>query len=293
MWLFLHRAIAGVLLWETRDAPLTRRFMSIRVLGCSGAIARDCRTTAFLLDQDILIDAGTGVGDLDLDELARIDHILLSHSHLDHVLGIPLLADSVMRRRAGRPPIRVHALPATLQVLRDHLFNNQLWPDFTRLPAGPNPVLSLHEVAVGQQFRLGVQQRLIEVLPARHSVPAVGFGVQGPAGDWWIYSGDTAPNPGLWPWLCQRPLLQVVIEIAFSESEQLLARQSGHHCPSSLAAELACLPAEVPIALTHLKPGELDAVFAELSQRLPGRQFHWLKAGDELPWERHAPSHSG
>ena len=78
--------------------------MKIRVLGCSGAIAAGCRTTAFLLDDDVLIDAGTGVGDLSLDALARIDHILLSHSHLDHVLSIALLADSVMRaaRRAAR-----------------------------------------------------------------------------------------------------------------------------------------------------------------------------------------------
>ena len=108
--------------------------MQIRVLGCSGSIAAGCRTTAFLLDDDVLIDAGTGVGDLTLDELSRIDHIVLSHSHLDHVLGVPLLADSVMRRRAGRPPIQVHGLPATLAALRDHVFNGAIWPDFTRLP---------------------------------------------------------------------------------------------------------------------------------------------------------------
>ena len=77
--------------------------MNFQVLGCSGAIAAGCRTTAFLLDDDVLIDAGTGVGDLSLDALARIDHILISHSHLDHVLAIGLLADSVMRLR-GAPP---------------------------------------------------------------------------------------------------------------------------------------------------------------------------------------------
>src|ERR1700704_3936584 len=98
--------------------------MTIRVLGCSGAIAAGCRTTSFLLDDSILIDAGTGVGDLTLDELARIDHILISHSHLDHVLAIGLLADSVMRMRAsqGRGPVVVHALPDTLAALRAHIF---------------------------------------------------------------------------------------------------------------------------------------------------------------------------
>src|SRR6185436_3580447 len=99
--------------------------MKIRVLGCSGAIAAGYKTTAFLLDDDVLIDAGTGVGDLPLDALARIDHILVSHSHLDHVLSIPLLADSGLRVRVaeGRPPIQVHALPETLAALKAHLFN--------------------------------------------------------------------------------------------------------------------------------------------------------------------------
>jgi hypothetical protein len=156
--------------------------MKIQVLGCSGSIARDCRTTSFLLDQDVLIDAGTGVGDLSLDALERIDHILLTHSHLDHVLGVPLLADSVLRRRQARDaaPIEVHALPETLAVLRDHLFNNHLWPDFTRLPTAEYPVLRFVPFNVGDTLELG--PRRVEVLSARHSVPACGFAVHGPAG---------------------------------------------------------------------------------------------------------------
>ena len=127
--------------------------MQIRVLGCSGGIAAGCRTTAFLIDDDLLVDAGTGLGDLSLDELAQIDHILLSHSHLDHVLGVPLLADSVIRRRAGRPPIQVHGLSATLAALRDHVLNGVIWPDFTRLPSADRPVLALQTFDIGQVLR--------------------------------------------------------------------------------------------------------------------------------------------
>ena len=76
--------------------------MQIRVLGCSGSIAAGSRTTSFLLDETVLIDAGTGVGDLTLEEMVRIDHIVVTHSHLDHVLSIGLLADSVTRRRQAR-----------------------------------------------------------------------------------------------------------------------------------------------------------------------------------------------
>ncbi|HEY1092594.1 MAG TPA: 3',5'-cyclic-nucleotide phosphodiesterase, partial [Burkholderiaceae bacterium] len=149
--------------------------MNIRVLGCSGAIAAGYKTTSFLLDDDVLIDAGTGVGDLSLEELARIDHIFLSHSHLDHVLGIPLLADTVLRRRAQahRKPIQVHALPETLEALRQHVFNGTIWPDFTRLPSADAPVLSLHPFQIGERIELA--GRVIEVLSAAHTVPACGF----------------------------------------------------------------------------------------------------------------------
>jgi ribonuclease BN (tRNA processing enzyme) len=255
--------------------------MSIRVLGCSGSIARGCRTTAFLLDDDILVDAGTGVGDLGLDELARIDHILLSHSHLDHVLGVPLLADSVMRRRAGRAPIQVHALPETLEVLRRHLFNDQLWPDFTRLPRAHEPVLALVPLAVGQVLTLGRAGRRIEVLPASHAVPACGYAVDGAAGAW-VYTGDTGPNPALWPALAGRQIAQLVIEIAFPESERAVAKDARHHCPSTLVAELKNAPAGAEVLLTHIKPGELEAIRADLAQRLPGQQFRALQAGDIL-----------
>ncbi|HPM68514.1 MAG TPA: 3',5'-cyclic-nucleotide phosphodiesterase, partial [Piscinibacter sp.] len=145
--------------------------MNFQVLGCSGAIAAGCRTTAFLVDDDMLIDAGTGVGDLSLDALARIDHILISHSHLDHVLAIGLLADSVMRARraAGRGPIQVHALPETLAALRAHIFNGVIWPDFTRLPSAEHPVLELVPFAIGDVLKLG--NKRVEVITALHTVP--------------------------------------------------------------------------------------------------------------------------
>jgi len=201
--------------------------MQIRVLGCSGSIAAGCRTTAFLLDDDVLIDAGTGVGDLTLEQLERIDHILLSHSHLDHVLAVPLLADSVMRRRAGRPPIQVHALQATLDTLRRHLFNGALWPDFTRLPSAEHPVLALQAFETGQVLSFSGGRR-IEVLPALHTVPAVGFAVMAPEGSGrgaWVYTGDTAPEPALWRRLEALPTL--VAALAWARATSIVRVQPG------------------------------------------------------------------
>ena len=267
--------------------------MILNVLGCSGSIAAGCKTTAFLLDGDVLIDAGTGVGDLALDALARIDHILISHSHLDHVLAVGLLADGVMRLRsaAGRGPIRVHALPETLAALRTHIFNGVIWPDFTRLPSAEHPMLELVPFAVGE--RLTLNGKRIEVLSASHTVPAVGFAVDAAgAGDGsggergcWVYTGDTGPNPLLWARLRQMKVAHLVIETAFSDEERQLARISRHLCPAALGHELAQLAGSVDVHITHIKPGEMEAVMTQIGRLGSAHRIHALAAGQVMRLE--------
>jgi ribonuclease BN (tRNA processing enzyme) len=264
--------------------------MKIRVLGCSGAIAAGCKTTAFLLDDDVLIDAGSGVGDLALDELFRIEHILLSHSHLDHILSVPLLADSVIRHREElkRPPIQVHALPQTIEALRTHIFNGVIWPDFSRLPSAEEPVLRFVPFAQGDVLELG--GRRIEVLTANHTVPAVGFALQIPPASglagapnrWWVFTGDTGPNAALWQRLRSMDVAHLIIETAFSDEESGLAKISRHLCPAMLGAELKQLGGKIDVHITHIKPGEGEAVMAEIEAlELPHRIVP-LEAGQVL-----------
>ncbi|MFY9478685.1 MAG: 3',5'-cyclic-nucleotide phosphodiesterase [Aquabacterium sp.] len=245
----------------------------IRVLGCHGSIAARCHTTSFLLDDDILIDAGSGVGELRLDELARIDHILLSHSHLDHILSVPLLADSVIKLRMAQGdlsslrPIQVHGLPQTLEAIKAHILNGVIWPDFSRLPSAAHPILSLHPFNIGDVLKFpargGQSQRKVRVLPAKHTVPGVGFGVETPQG-LWVYSGDTGPNPELWKVLAGERIAQLVIETAFGNDEAHLADISGHLSPQSLAKELVQLDGQVSVYITHPKPGEVPAVLSQI-----------------------------
>ena len=262
--------------------------MKIRVLGCSGAIAAGCKTTAFLLDDDVLVDAGSGVGDLALDELFRIEHILLSHSHLDHILSVPLLADSVIRHREElrRPPIQVHALPQTIEALRTHVFNGVIWPDFTRLPSADEPVLRFVPFAEGEVLALGA--RRIEVLPAVHTVPAVGFAIRDAAPDgaaegrWFVYTGDTGPNPALWQRLRGMDVAHLIIETAFSDEESGLAKISKHLCPAMLGQELAQLAGSVDVHITHIKPGEDEAVMSEIAALGSPHRVSELAAGQVL-----------
>lgn len=257
--------------------PDTITSMQIRVLGCSGSIAAGNRTTSFLVDDDTLIDAGTGVGDLTLDEMLRIERIFLSHSHLDHVLAVGLLADSVARRRsaAGRAPIAVHALPETLDALRRHVFNGVIWPDFSRLPDAQRPVLRFVPIAVGDLVDFGTTR--LEVLPAEHTVPAVGYAlsVQGNAESGaWVFTGDTGPNPALWQRLAQMRVAALVIETAFGDDDIELARISRHLSPTLLGGELAQFTQPADVYITHIKPGELDVAMAEIGAlQLPHRIF--------------------
>ena len=170
--------------------------MKLRILGCSGGIGGDLRTTSMLLDHDVLIDAGTGVGDLSIEELSRIDHVFVTHSHLDHVTSIPFMVDSVGWMRDK--PITVHAIEPTLEILRQHLFNWKLWPDFTQIPDAQKPFLRYEPVMLGKTVE--VNGRKLTPLPANHVVPAVGYHMHGSAASL-VFSGDTTSCPALWDYV--------------------------------------------------------------------------------------------
>lgn len=261
--------------------------MKVRVLGCSGAIARECRTTSFLIDHDVLVDAGTGVGDLSLEEMAGIRHVLLSHSHLDHVAALPLMIDSIASQLTE--PIKVHALPGTIEALRAHIFNNVIWPDFSRIPTPQHPFITFHELQVGQTLQ--ITGKHIEVLPAVHTVPAVGFAVTAGNGCW-VFTGDTERNPAFWKRLNEMNVAALVIETAFSNREIDLARRSLHLSPVSLAEELDLIHKEkrFPIYITHTKPAETELIMSEIQkfdQTQPFGQdvshdIRWLRVGQEF-----------
>jgi len=228
--------------------------MQLRILGCSGGIGGSLRTTSMLLDHDVLIDAGTGVGDLTLTELKQIDHIFVTHSHLDHVVSIPFLVDTVGGMRDS--PVTVHATEETLDILRQHLFNWKIWPDFAEIPNRDKPYLRYESFRLGETVSLG--GRSIRSLPANHVVPAVGFHLDSGDGSL-VFTGDTTANDALWKEVnAIENLRYLIIETAFSNAERALAVASKHLTPDMLAQELAKLarPAKIKIFVSHLKPGE-------------------------------------
>ncbi len=239
--------------------------MRLRILGCSGGIGGDLRTTSMLLDHDVLIDAGTGVADLSLSELKRVDHVFVTHSHLDHIACIPFLVDAVGGMRSE--PVTVHATAQTLRALRDHVFNWKIWPDFSQIPSAEAPYLQYREIRVGEPVLLG--SRSITPLPANHVVPAIGFRLDSGQASL-VFTWDTTSNDALWEQVNQMDNLRyLIIETAFSNAERQLAIDSKHLCPSMLADELAKLTRSAQIFITHLKPGE-GALTMEQVQQIAG-----------------------
>jgi ribonuclease BN (tRNA processing enzyme) len=236
--------------------------MRVKILGCSGGIGGDLRTTTMLIDDDILLDAGTGVGDLTLEQLVKIDHIFVTHSHLDHVTSIPFLVDTVCWMRTK--PVVVHATRDTTRILKEHLFNWKIWPDFAQIPDSDNPFMTYEEIGIGETVKLG--DRSFTAVVANHVVPAIGYLLDSGKGSL-LFSGDTTTNDALWEVANRTANLRyLIIETAFCNKEREIAVASKHLCPSMLAEELAKLARPAEVYITHLKPGEVALTMSEIEK---------------------------
>lgn len=249
--------------------------MKLTILGCSGGIGSGRHTTCFKVDDDILIDAGTGITTLSLEQLQAIDHVVLTHAHLDHVLGLPLLLDAVGERRAT--PVVVHALPEVLAALSDHMFNWQLWPDFREIPSAEAPWVRFDPLQMGERLSLG--KRHFTPLPANHVVPACGIRISG-AGGSLAFSGDTTRSAAFTDALNAIPdLRHLIIETSFENALAEIARVSKHHWPDSLAETLQELRIRPEVWITHLKPGNEAAIMDELRTAAPDWRLTALQQG--------------
>lgn len=247
--------------------------MKLRVLGCSGGIANGLRTTSLLVNDNILIDAGTGVGDLSLEEMAKIEHVFITHSHIDHVGFLPLLVDSMFSNITS--PIMVYSQAVTIKAIKDHIFNWIIWPDFSQLPRPDKPVLRFKAMAPDET--LIIDEVLFQMIEVSHTVPAVAYRMEH-KGKSIAFSGDTSSNDTLWERLNAYPGLDIlIVESAFSDEQYDLALLSRHYTPSLLAQDLKKLRHNPEIYITHLKPGDEEKIKQELENITPKREFKILQ----------------
>jgi len=250
--------------------------MRIRTLGCSGGIGAGSRTSAMLIDNDVLIDAGTGIGDLGLQDLHEIRHVFLTHAHLDHIAGLPMLIDANFEDDFEQP-VTVYGREETLEAIKAHLFNDVIWPDFAKIPNTERAILQY--VVCNPGDTVTIDHRDFNAIDVSHSVPSLGFTVQNSGGVFAV-SGDTKTNETLWPALNAVDDLRVlVIEVSFPNEQESLAKTAGHYCPETMCRDLRRLRHNPEIWLTGMKPGQEARILEQVVQAEPDKNIRMLSLG--------------
>lgn len=236
--------------------------MRIQILGGHGGLAPGFSTTSFLINGELLIDAGAVASTMTVDEQSKIDHILISHSHLDHIKDLAFICDNCFGMK--KKPFEVYTHATTKKIIKDHLFNETIWPDFTILPNEKNPTIQLNAVEPDKTF--SIQQYKITPIKVQHPNDALGFIVE--EGNCAVlFTVDTAATDRIWEKAREvKNLKAIFTEVSFPNALKQVAIASDHHTPASLKAEIAKMPPTVPIILTHLKPNFREVLFKEVME---------------------------
>jgi len=259
--------------------------MKIKVLGCYGGQLLGFRLTSFLVNDTILLDAGSPTEVLSLEDQHRIRHICLSHTHLDHIKDIAFLADNRSLRRmngvGNTRAIDIHALAENNRILKKYFFNEAIWPDFTRIPSLSDPILRLVDIEPEQPFVIDAMT--VTAIRVNHPVPCTGFLLDDGECQM-IYSADTGNTDRLWQLANAQPNLKaVILDCSFPNAYQHLADISGHMTPKGIMQDLQKLEllGRVPVYLYHMKPETLNIMTAEV-EALDVPHLRMLTQVDEL-----------
>jgi 3',5'-cyclic-nucleotide phosphodiesterase len=259
--------------------------VDLRVIGCHGGETPKHRTSAFVVDELLAIDAGSLTSGLEIAKQCALEAVLASHAHLDHVRDLATTVDN--RNQNGAPTLVVAGTKQTIRILRKHFFNGLLWPDFTRIPSPRKPALRYLELTWEKPVKIAGFE--VSAIPVHHTIETCGFTVRGMDGRVLAYSGDTGPTDRLWEVLRESyepgQLKGLLMEVSFPTGEERLARASGHHTPETLGKDLkklgAGLAKELPTLLYHIKPSFQAKVERECA-RLRGVNLTVCALGDHF-----------
>lgn len=259
--------------------------MRIKILGCYGGQLLGFHLTSFLVNETILLDAGSPTEALTLEEQGKVNHIFLSHTHLDHIKDIAFLADNRALKRMTNGDsygsITIHSLQENLDTLMNHFLNDHIWPDFTVIPKKSDPTLAL--AAIEPEKCVEADGLKITPIEVNHPVPCTGFLLDQGTSQM-IYTADTGSTERIWEVANAQPNLKgIIVDCSFTNDNQKLADISGHLTPRRLATELRKLDrfGEIPIYLYHMKPETLNIIRAEVeAEDIP--HLRMLTQVDEL-----------
>jgi ribonuclease BN (tRNA processing enzyme) len=253
--------------------------LRIKVLGAAGSEVPGHNCPAFLIDGKILLDAGTIAVSLHIREEHSLKWILLTHAHLDHIKGIPFLLDNLVTRSTGNT-ITVLSGKDVLDDLKKNIFNDRIWPDFTRIPSPEHPSLKYLSLRAARPVEIDGYKVTMEKV--HHTVPAYGYIIEKAGEKSIAYTGDTGPTDRFWERMAAHEVKYLITETSFPNRLEKLALASGHLTPSLLEGEIAKMsrPPE-KIFIMHLKPQFLQEIETEI-QALEHANIEFLKDGEVI-----------
>tara|TARA_R110000868_G_scaffold218576_1_gene468900 strand:- start:45624 stop:46391 length:768 start_codon:yes stop_codon:yes gene_type:complete len=225
--------------------------MKLRILGCDGGRGLGYNSTTLLFNDHVLLDAGTIQSEITLEDALKVTDIFLTHAHLDHLLDLPFLLDATFEQR--RQPLRIHATKETLDVMMTHIFNDQIWPNFSKLPTADSGQFTLHEIKSGVSYKAG--ELTFMPIDVDHTVPTVGYKISDANGSL-VFSGDTCPVDSIWEVANNAENLEaVIVDLSFPISEQHIATLSKHMTAADVEDQLKKLKVDCDVYVFHYKVG--------------------------------------
>jgi ribonuclease BN (tRNA processing enzyme) len=250
--------------------------MKIKALGCSGAEFPGHRPPSFLLNEKILFDTGSLTNVLDIKGQLKIKYIFITHPHLDHILGIPFLADNLIFAKK-RNRVKILSIPPVIKAIRKSLLDGSIWPDFTIIPSTHEAILNLVELKSGHSIK--IDDYTITPYPVNHSVPATGYLVEDKRKRRFFYTGDTGATDATWRKIGEQPIHCLFIEASFPNQMEEIAIRTGHLTPRLLKKEISKIkPIPEKIFVIHIKPQYSKTIKGEL-QKLKIKELRTLREG--------------
>ncbi len=251
--------------------------MKIRVLGSSGSEFPGHRPPSYLLNGRILFDTGSLTNVLNIKAQMRIEHIFITHSHLDHIMGIPFLADNLIFREKWHR-INIMSIPPVIRAIKKSLLDGWIWPDFTMIPNTYRGILTLKELNPYSPLKIG--HYTITPYPVNHSVPATGYLVEDERRKSFFYTGDTGPTDKTWEKIGDKVIHSLIIDVSFPDRMEDIAIKTGHLTPKLLKKELLKIknPPE-KVYITHIKSQYMRSIELDI-QRLGIENLVLLKGGE-------------
>ena len=243
--------------------------MEIQILGAHLAELKGARLTSLLVDDVLAVDAGGLTSALTLPEQKKIDTVLLTHHHFDHTRDLVTLAAN-----AGyywRKQLVVYAPRYTLDIVSNCLLDGKIYANFLEYPSKEKPTLIFEAIeAYGRRAVAGYD---VLAVPAKHSVPAVGYQITYSDGKSFFYTGDTTAGISE-SWQHISPQL-LITEVAGPNKFEDWLKKAGHLCPRLLREELIqfrrlkrYLPRVIVVHIGNPYEQEIREEVAQVAQEL-------------------------